>query len=97
MSTFHERKAARVEYFNRFVKGWKLRPCTACNGSGYYDHSGSPDCAACNGTGKERYKPEPKAKSFALAGVLMHDGLELEEDLDTANIDWIHDQDMESR
>lgn len=29
--------------------------CTACNGSGYYDHNGSPRCGACNGTGKEIY------------------------------------------
>lgn len=25
--------------------------CGACNGSGYYDHNGSPKCVACNGTG----------------------------------------------
>lgn len=25
--------------------------CTACNGSGYYDHNGSPRCGACNGKG----------------------------------------------
>ena len=28
------------------------KKCTACNGSGYYDHNGSPPCGACNGTGK---------------------------------------------
>lgn len=27
--------------------------CYACNGSGRYDHNGSPTCGACNGTGKE--------------------------------------------
>ena len=30
-----------------------LRPCTACNGSGHYDSTGSPKCSACNGTGKQ--------------------------------------------
>jgi hypothetical protein len=25
--------------------------CTACSGSGYYDHNGSPRCGACNGNG----------------------------------------------
>jgi DnaJ-class molecular chaperone len=56
--TFRGRKAARTEYYEKFVKGWKLRKCGACNGSGYYDHNGSPDCGACDGTGKERYKPQ---------------------------------------
>lgn len=27
--------------------------CVACNGSGKYDHHGSPDCAQCAGTGLE--------------------------------------------
>ena len=57
--SFAERKQARIEYFERFVKGWKLRKCVACAGSGYYD-GGRPGtkCGACSGTGKERYKPE---------------------------------------
>jgi DnaJ-class molecular chaperone len=25
--------------------------CIACNGSGRYDHDGSPPCGQCNGTG----------------------------------------------
>lgn len=25
--------------------------CLSCNGSGYYDHNGSPPCGACNGKG----------------------------------------------
>jgi DnaJ-class molecular chaperone len=54
--TFHERKKERTEYYMRFVFGWKQRPCTACNGSGRYDHNNSPRCGGCNGTGKERYK-----------------------------------------
>ena len=54
---FKERKQKRIEHFEKYVKGWKQRPCGACNGSGYYDHNGSPKCGACNGTGKEMYKP----------------------------------------
>lgn len=56
-STFAERKAYRTEYYLRFVFGWKLRPCSACCGSGHYDHDGSPPCGACDGTGNERYNP----------------------------------------
>lgn len=56
--TFHERKAQRIEFNKKHVYGWKLRPCTACAGSGHYDSNGSPPCGACDGSGKERYKPE---------------------------------------
>lgn len=59
MSTFQERKAERKARNERFVYGWKLRKCTACNGSGYYDSCGSPPCSGCDGTGKESYKPDP--------------------------------------
>ena len=58
MSTFQERKAQRTAHFERFVKGRKQRKCTACNGSGYYDNTGSPRCGSCEGTGKEFYSPE---------------------------------------
>jgi hypothetical protein len=54
---YQERKNARTEYYKKFVEGWKKRKCTACNGSGRYDHNGSSSCGACNGTGKEKYKP----------------------------------------
>lgn len=27
--------------------------CSACSGSGRYDHNGSPKCGACEGTGKD--------------------------------------------
>ncbi len=57
MSSFHERKEQRKKYYENYIKGWKQRECTACNGSGYYDHNGSPFCGACDGTGKELYKP----------------------------------------
>lgn len=60
MSTFHERKAERIARFEKYVKGWKLVKCTACNGSGYYDNHGSPACSGCDGTGKTREKPEQK-------------------------------------
>ena len=55
---FKDRKQERTDYFEKNIKGWKLRLCSACNGSGFYDHNGSPKCGACEGTGKERYKPE---------------------------------------
>ncbi|MDR2558691.1 MAG: hypothetical protein LBC86_03990 [Oscillospiraceae bacterium] len=58
MTAYQKRKSQRTEHYEKHVKGWKQRPCAACNGSGYYDHNNSPRCAACDGTGKERYKPE---------------------------------------
>lgn len=57
MSTFHERKAERITVFEKYIKGWKLRKCNACSGSGHYDAWGSPPCSACNGTGKVRTRP----------------------------------------
>lgn len=60
MSDFHERKAERTEWYFRFVYGWRLRTCYACNGSGRHDSFRSPKCEGCVGTGKERY-PGPKA------------------------------------
>lgn len=56
--SFRERKKQRTEYYEKYIKGWKQRDCTACNGSGYYDHNGSPYCGACDGTGRETYKPK---------------------------------------
>lgn len=55
---FLERKLERTKHYKKYVEGWKDRPCTACNGSGYYDHNGSPKCGCCGGTGKEKYKPK---------------------------------------
>ena len=54
---FHERKAYRRNFYEKFVKGWKQAACSACNGSGYYDSDGSPPCGACEGTGKESIPP----------------------------------------
>jgi hypothetical protein len=59
--TFRKRKQQRTEHYYRYLFGWRLRPCSACSGSGYYDNDGSPPCGACDGTGKERYQG-PKAR-----------------------------------
>ena len=56
MSSYRERKAQRRDYYLRFVYGWKIRPCTACSGSGHYDGEGAPPCGGCEGTGTERYQ-----------------------------------------
>jgi len=56
--TFHGRKAARTKHYEEQIKGWRASICGACNGSGYYDHNGSPYCGNCNGTGKEYTKPK---------------------------------------
>jgi len=61
--SFHERKAERTKAYFKWVFGWRLQACTACNGSGYYDHDGSPPCGGCDGTGKERFRG-PKAKEL---------------------------------
>ncbi len=31
--------------------------CSACSGSGYYDHSGSPRCGSCRGSGEVKATP----------------------------------------
>ncbi len=51
--TWHERKHARsIEYWCHH--GVDEETCTACSGSGHYDHHGSPACAGCDGTGRKR-------------------------------------------
>ena len=55
---YRERKAARKEYYLKFEYKWKQIKCISCNGSGYYDHNGSPPCGGCDGTGKESISPE---------------------------------------
>lgn len=60
MSTFHERKAERTAYLTKYVYGWKLVKCVACNGSGFYDYGRNgktPKCSGCDGTGKTRVSP----------------------------------------
>lgn len=55
---YHERKKARTEHYKTNVEGWRLVTCVACNGSGRYDHNGSPDCGSCEGTGKVKRSPK---------------------------------------
>ncbi len=55
---FREDKQHRKEYYEKYIFGWKERPCTACNGSGWYDSVKHPKCGACDGIGKEKYKTE---------------------------------------
>lgn len=61
---FKERKTQRTKHFYTYVYGWKIRPCTACNGLGKYDYMrpdrSVPDCGWCGGSGKEKY-PGPKS------------------------------------
>jgi len=62
---FKERKQKRKQHFEKYVNGWKLRDCTACSGSGYYDNyigGRVPKCSSCGGSGKERYKSESKSE-----------------------------------
>jgi len=44
--SFHERKIERKTYYFKFVYGWVLIKCGACNGS--------PKCGYCNGIKKNR-------------------------------------------
>lgn len=56
---YHSRKAKRTqEYWQEH--GRKLITCSACMGSGRYDHVGSPPCGCCDGTGKTK-QPLPPA------------------------------------
>lgn len=34
-----------------FIKETVSTKCIACNGSGYYDSTGSPPCGSCDGSG----------------------------------------------
>ena len=43
VNTTKERKATR-----------ESQVCIACNGTGRYDHNGSPPCGSCDGTGFNR-------------------------------------------
>lgn len=65
MGIWKKLKQERIEHYQKHVYGWKERPCTACNGTRYYDNNGSLACGACNGTGKEKY-PGPKAYNKSL-------------------------------
>lgn len=54
MDDFKSRKKARTEYYEKYIKGYKLVTCGACSGSGYYDNNNHPKCSMCEGTGKVR-------------------------------------------
>lgn len=57
---YQRRKQARKEWYDKYVKGWKLEKCGACNGSGRYDHcikGRIPRCGCCGGSGKLRVPP----------------------------------------
>lgn len=60
--TYQQRKADRTQRYFKYVYGWKQRPCSACNGSGRYDNTGSPKCGACDGTGREKYNSNLEKK-----------------------------------
>lgn len=55
---FIEDKKVRTEYYNNYIKGWKMISCSACSGSGYYDNNGSPKCGGCDGQGKVKVSPD---------------------------------------
>ncbi len=59
--SFQNAKISRLVNFYKFEFGFKLDYCIACNGSGYYDDTDSPDCASCSGSGKEA-NPTLKAR-----------------------------------
>lgn len=40
------------QYKKEMEENIEERVCSACNGSGVYDHFGSPPCGSCDGTGK---------------------------------------------
>lgn len=58
VGSFYWDKARRTEHYLRFEFGHKLQKCGACNGSGRYDHNGSPRCGCCEGTKTESVKGE---------------------------------------
>lgn len=47
------KKFERIISYYTYEFGYKKEECSACAGSGYYDHNGSPDCGACDGTGHD--------------------------------------------
>lgn len=62
-SEYHRRKLERtIEHLR--LEGVGLETCTACNGSGHYDHNGSPACSSCDGTGKRRMQPHSRARAL---------------------------------
>lgn len=62
-----EYKKLKEEWYLKYIHKNKLKKCSACNGSGFYDHSfphnRNPKCGCCDGTGKVR---ERKIVPFGL-------------------------------
>ena len=52
LDDYRRRKEDRRVEYNKNV-GRRNVTCVSCNGSGYYDHNGSPECSSCDGTGKD--------------------------------------------
>ncbi len=80
-SRYHEEKAARRRVYFTFAYGWRLRPCGACNGSGRYDHNGSPPCDCCDGTGKERHRGPLAAEQVRFRAAMNDAPRSVEEDI----------------
>ena len=75
--TWLERKAARKEHYEKSIKGWKLVPCGACSGPGFYD-GGDPHnhpCGCCEGTGKERVSPK-EYETYMITTRALHKAVE---------------------
>ena len=49
---YQQRKAERTKQYLKNQLTMQTY-CVACDGSGRYDHNGSPKCGACEGTGQE--------------------------------------------
>tara|TARA_Y100001960_G_scaffold332700_1_gene434307 strand:+ start:27681 stop:28175 length:495 start_codon:yes stop_codon:yes gene_type:complete len=47
------KKFERIIDYYTYEFGYQKEECSACAGSGYYDHNGNPDCSACDGTGSD--------------------------------------------
>jgi DnaJ-class molecular chaperone len=70
MSSWLERKEERrMEFARRF--GVKEITCTACSGSGVYDHNGCPPCGGCDGKGKTRDRLNTPEQAMAILASLM--------------------------
>lgn len=62
MDGYRLRKLERTRDYEA-LKGLKMVDCTACSGSGHYDHGGSPACSSCGGRGKVRERRVPHGRT----------------------------------
>lgn len=54
---YYERKRLRTEWYKKYIFGNKLKVCTSCNGTGWWDgtfNGKQPKCTNCQGSGKTR-------------------------------------------